>query len=338
MALKASEKLYEARELCARLFFCPDPEGVTFTLNATYALNMAVFGLVGEGDHVLISDLEHNSTLRCVEHLKRTKNVAFSVFSTEGNVQESIEAGLRNNTKALICTHASNITNRVLPLEKIGKLLKKRGVLFIVDASQSAGSHKIDMEQMEIDALCLPGHKGLLGPQGIGIAVFSPSVKPQPLVHGGSGSHSRLPSMPDHLPDRMEAGTLPTPAAAGLCEGIRYVLEQGEEGILRRETELMRRMSGEFENDRRIFTYSSGDGPIWLFNIKGVPSQKTARMLDSLGVCVRPGLHCAPLAHRTLTTPEDGAVRVSTGPLTCRWQAEHFCKALKRVADETCRG
>lgn len=331
MALTASEKLYEARSLITRLVSAPAEDRVAFTLNATYAINMAMTGLIKKGTHILISDLEHNSVLRPAEHLKRISGVSYDVFSTKGDVCENISRLLRRDTSVLVCTHASNITNKTLPIEKIGDMLRGTGILFMVDASQSAGSRKINMESAGIDVLCAPAHKGLLGPQGIGFAAFSERAVPSPFVYGGSGAHSRELDMPPFLPDRLEAGTLPTPAAAGLCEGIKFILDMGEDKIFERECDVIHRISKVFENDRRISVYSEGEGSIWLFNIRGVPSQVTAKLLDREGVCVRPGLHCAPLAHKTLGTPEDGAVRVSAGPLTEMWQAEHFNASLKRV-------
>lgn len=331
MALLAAEKVYEARKLCASLVSCKSPERVAFTMNATYALNTAILSLVPEGVHVLISDLEHNSVLRPVEHLCRTKGVAYDVFSTSGDVLENVKSMIRKNTRALICTHASNITNAVLPIKDIGRELSRRGIIFIVDASQSAGRCRIDMESAEIDALCFPGHKGLLSPQGVGVLVLSERAEPEPLVHGGSGAQSRLPYMPRELPDRLEAGTLPTPAIAGLCKGVSYVMKRGEARIFESEREIIKKISSHFENERRISVYSRGEGAIWLFNIRGIPSQTTSRLLDERGVCTRPGLHCAPLAHRTLKTPEDGAVRVSAGALTEPWQADHFIRSLEDI-------
>jgi len=333
MALAAQEKLLEARTLAAKLFGSPYPDGAVLTLNATYALNLAILGLVRAGDHVIISDLEHNSVLRPTEYLKRTAGVEYSVFSTVGDVAENVVSLIRKNTRAVICTHASNITNRAVPIEDIGRALSGRGILFIVDASQSAGSIGIDMERMGIDVLCAPGHKGLLGPQGIGIAMFRRPMELETVITGGSGVHSRLLEMPDDLPDRLEAGTLPTPAAAGLCEGLKYVLSRGEEDIRKEETRIIDKIRDAFEDDRRIFTYSEGEGGIWLFNIKGVPSQTTSYLLDKRDVCTRPGLHCSPLAHRTLGTPEDGAVRVSAGALTQQWQADFFIRAFRDILE-----
>ncbi|MBQ2729669.1 MAG: aminotransferase class V-fold PLP-dependent enzyme [Clostridia bacterium] len=335
MALKAAEKIYETRLLAAEMFSCPMPDGVVFTQNATYALNMAIMGLVKRESHVLISDLEHNSVVRPLEHLRKNEGVTFSVFSTSGNVTENIRRKLRGNTTAIICTHRSNITNRSLPLERIGRLAGQRGILFIVDGSQSAGTQRIDMDRCKISALCVPGHKGLLAPQGVGMAVFSPDVLPSPFVFGGSGSLSREFDMPGVLPDRLEGGTLPTPAVAGLCEGMKYVLKRGMYDIYQRECEIMKKVKQYFAAKPEIVSYSEGEGAVWLFNVRGMSSQQLSRRLDEFGVCTRPGLHCAPLAHKTLGTPEDGAVRASAGPLTTEKDADILICALEKVLKQS---
>lgn len=331
LALKASEKLYEVREKAARMFSCSAPDRVVLTMNATHGLNVAILGLISPGSHILISDLEHNSVLRPVEYLKREKGVSVSVFSTKGNILENIRKKLREDTKALVCIHSSNITNKVLPIEKIGRLLWMRGIIFIVDASQSAGAHRIDVSRAHIDALCMPGHKGLLGPQGIGLAIFSERSLPNPIISGGSGSLSRLLEMPPSLPDRLEAGTLPTPCATGLSAGLDYISERGTGDILFKETELCERIKRNFMFDERVMTYSEGKGPLWLFNIRGLSSQKTAQLLSEQGVCVRPGLHCAPMAHKALNTPEDGAVRLSVGPMNTDNDGDRFITALNKI-------
>lgn len=333
MALMAAEKLYEGRALTAELFRAEDPEGVVFTLNTTYALNLAILGLVREGDHVIISDMEHNSVLRPVEYLKRYKGVEYSVFSTKGDIWESVRPLIRKNTRAVICAHASNITGKVIPVERLSPFLREREILLVVDGAQSAGTRRIDMEKMGIDVLCVPAHKGLLGPQGAGVAVFRKDLVLRSFITGGSGALSRETEMPAYLPDRLEAGTMATPAVAGLCEGIKYVLKRGEESIARSEGRLTERISEAFADDRRVCTYGEGGGGIWLFNVRGVPSQTVSRLLDERGICTRPGLHCAPLAHKTLGTPEDGAVRVSAGPLTRPWQADHFIRSLREILD-----
>ena len=189
------------------------------------------------------------------------------------------------------------------------------------------------MKKSCIDVLCVPSHKGLLGPQGIGAAIFAGDILPRAVITGGSGALSRDADMPPYLPDRLEAGTLPTPTAAGLCEGIRYVMRRGEASIAAFEAGIIRKISEDFADDKRICFYGDAGGGIWLFNVRGVPSQKVSELLDRKGICTRPGLHCAPLAHKTLGTPEDGAVRVSAGPLTRPWQADHFVRSLREILD-----
>lgn len=330
-ALTAARRLYDARVLVCELFSCPSPDGVVFTYNATYALNMAILGLVEKGGHVVISDLEHNSVVRPLEYLKRTANVSYSIFSTKGDILANIRSALRADTVAMICVHASNVTNRVLPIERIGRLLSTRRIRFIVDASQSAGTYPVNMERARISALCMAGHKGLLGPQGVGLAIFSPDCRPRAVISGGTGVMSRSAQMPALLPEGLEAGTVGLPAVAGLCAGMTYVKERGVADIRRRESELMDSVRRALEGDKRIRTFSEGEGPIWLFNVKGKSPQQAARLLDSFGVAARPGLHCAPLAHQSLGTPEDGALRVSAGPFNTREDAERLVLAVRSL-------
>ncbi len=335
LADMAAEKIYEARCLARDLFSAPDEERVVLTCNATHALNAAIRGLVPRGSHVIISDLEHNSVLRCVAMLAREEGVEYSIFRTEGDVLSNIRSLIRKNTSAVICIHSSNVTNVTLPIERIGKMLYSEGILFIVDAAQSAGSRRIDVSSSKISALCAAGHKGLLGPQGTGLCIFSPEVSPKPLMYGGSGSESRLVSMPSPLPDRLEAGTLSAPLAAGLCEGIKYVMAEGEENICKRERAVVERIRRHYKGSRRIREYSRGEGSLWLFNVKGKSAQEIGRALSERGVCTRAGLHCAPLAHMTLGTPEDGAVRVSAGPFNTLRDADHFIASLDDILEKT---
>ncbi len=223
----ASEILYDCRERAAEMFGS-EPERVVLTMNATHSLNIAIKGLTHRNEHVLISDIEHNSVLRPLCKMA-DRGVNFDVYNTFGGNEEkildSISSKIRGNTRVIVANHASNICNIILPIGKIGKLCRDRGIIFIVDASQSAGRIPIDMRNMNIDALCMPGHKGLMGPQGSGLLIFGDNVDltADTLIEGGSGSNSLDVRMPDELPDRFEAGTLMTPAVAGLSAGIEWI-------------------------------------------------------------------------------------------------------------------
>ena len=335
MAVRASEKLYECRQEAMELFGASSPENVVFTLNTTYALNMAIKGLVPAGAHVILSDMEHNSVLRPVEELRRSRGVRYDIFRTGGSDFETLERIrklIHRDTVAVICTGCSNIINRTLPIREIGRLCENHGLYFILDGAQGAGIYDINVRRDKITALCVPGHKSLMGPQGTGLLILQEDVQISTLVEGGSGIHSADPGMPDFLPDRLEAGTMATPGIAGLCEGIRYVRSRGLEDIRTHEASLYRAMMNTLRGDSRLVIYSSRiPGAIVLFNIKGVSAQKTGYELDRRGICVRSGLHCAPLAHETIGTPDGGAVRVSFGPFSTMEDVTGFCNALHDV-------
>lgn len=320
LSLAAAEKVYECRAELAALMNAGDAESVVFTMNATMALNMAIKGLVRDGDHVLLSDMEHNAVLRPVHRLAADGRITYDVFPTfptdptrsPAEICASIRQRIRPNTRLLVCAHASNICSATLPLDEIGMLCHENGILFVVDASQSAGHLPIDLRQMHVDALCLPGHKGLLGPPGTGALLLGDGIRPSTLIEGGSGYHSRDPFMPDEPPERYEAGTLPTAALAGLCEGIREVRRRDVASIRAHECSLVSLLKERLSESERITLYAAHhSGSILLFNVDGIGSDHLGQLLNERGFCVRSGLHCAPLAHATLQTPPSGAVRVS---------------------------
>ncbi len=320
LSMKAAERLYDCRASAASLLGVSDPSRIIFVQNATMALNIAIKGLVADGDHVLISDLEHNAVLRPLKELERVGRITLDTFPT-GPSKESpaalcraIEERVRPNTRLLVAIHASNICSLRLPMYEIGTYCRRHGIRFVADASQSAGHHSIDMEQMKIDALCLPGHKGLMGLQGSGILALGEGVLPKTLIEGGSGYRSLEPFMPSELPERFEAGTLATPAIAGLLRGIEEVSRIGVERIARHERTLFSHLRSRLSRLEGIKLYlPEHEGSILLFNLDGIPSEEVGRALDRRGICVRAGFHCAALAHRTLGTGEHGAVRVSMG-------------------------
>ena len=335
LSLRAAETLYTCRKEAAELFGADSPEHVVFTQNATYALNTAIKGLIPAGAHVILSDMEHNSVLRPVEALRRGADVEYDIFSTEGNdleITERIRCLFRKNTAAVICTAASNICNRTLPVRQIGRMCARYGIYFILDASQAAGIQEIHMRRDHITALCMPGHKGLLGPQGTGLLLLREGVSVAPLAEGGSGIHSEDPEMPEFLPDRLEAGTMNTPGIAGLCAGIRYVRCRGVESIRQHEAGLYRALRASLRGEEKVRIYGGSEpGAILLFNIDGISPQKVGQELDAHGICVRSGLHCAPLAHRTLEVPPGGAVRVSFGPFSTARDVTALLAALREI-------
>jgi cysteine desulfurase family protein len=344
LAMRAAEKIYECRELLADMMGSRHPENVIFTSNATAAINLAVKGLLREGDHLLISDLEHNAVWRPVEQMARLGGITYDVFSsmleneaerdrrTPTRICARIAALLKPNTRAVLCSHQSNVCSATMPLAEIGAFCRRHGLLFLVDASQSAGHLPIDMQAMSIDGLCAPGHKGLLGIQGCGFAVFGEGLCPDTLVEGGSGYASLEPTMPDELPERAEAGTLPTPAIAGLAAGLDYLRSVGLEAIAAHERELFRALRERMETlDGYRIARPEYEGSTLMFYREGVPSDRIGAYLAERGICVRTGYHCAALAHNTLHSPEGGGVRVSFGPFNTLREVDALYGALRQM-------
>ena len=335
LSMMASETVFQARERLNGMFNGYGPERCIFTLNTTYALNIALKSAFTDGCHILISDLEHNSVLRQVEKLKRDGRASYDIFRTFGGdcnkITDEIKSKIKKNTGILICQIASNICGITMPVEQIGKLCRINGIVFIADAAQFAGKYAIDMKKMNIEALCLPAHKGLYGPQGAGAVLFSDRnfENADTLIEGGSGSNSLSPEMPGELPDRFEAGTLPTPAVCGLVRGVEFVSDVGVASICEHESELTEYLLGAMLSDSRFEVYAPLKcGGIVLFNVKGKTSTETADELNGRGICTRAGFHCAPLAHKTLSTGNSGAVRVSFGVFNTRDDVRKLKDAL----------
>lgn len=339
LSMKASVLVYRAREAVAAMFGA-SPEQVVFLQNTTYALNTAIKGLLHPGDHVLCSDLEHNAVLRPLEKRMREGQGEYTVFpsfacergQTPEKICAALEARILPQTRMVVCTHASNICSAQMPLAEIGALCKKRGLLFVVDAAQSAGILPIDMKRMQIDALCMPGHKGLYGPAASGILVLRDGLCPRTLVEGGNGVASMEPTMPDTLPEALESGTLPVGAIAGLCEGIACVRELGIEEIGRHERRLSRAMTERLCGIRGVTVYLPWkSGAVVLFNADGIPCEAVAAALDREGIFVRAGYHCSALGHQTLGTAQTGAVRASFGIFNQMRDVERLTDAVRAL-------
>ncbi len=349
LALAAAEEIYACRALAADFFgISAHPECVIFTLNTTHALNLAIKGMLGEGDHAICSDMEHNSVLRPLYRLQTDGRITFDVFDTypaagrrdsptaprrsDGMILSSLASRITPKTKAVICAHASNLCGATLPIERIGAFCHARGIKFIVDAAQSAGVLGIDMTRMHIDALCVPGHKGLMGPQGTGMLILGEGITLDTLMEGGNGMDSLSGEMSLEAPERYEAGTLAAPAIAGLRTGMEYVREVGVERIYRHEATL-----GGWARDGlmalpRVTVYAPRQaGGVVLFSVDGYDSEDVGRMLDAEGICVRPGFHCSALGHRTLGTPEGGAVRASFGWFNREEDVDALLRAMRRI-------
>lgn len=342
LARAASDILYGCRETIADLIGLSDPTRVIFTPNTTSALNLAIKGLVHPGDHVLISDLEHNSVWRPVVSLSKNHGVSYDVFKSAAlasphRIESELLSRMNPKTRGIICTHASNICSMTLPLYEIGAFCKRHRLFFIVDSAQSIGHLPIDMNKMQITALCAPGHKGLYGPQGSGFLALSDSLSeaelPVPLMEGGSGYQSLLAAMPDLPPERYEAGTAATPAIAGLSAGIDFVRKVGLPEIKEHEASLFRLAREYLSNMRGVRIYAPEyEGSVLSFSVKGRPAEEIADLLDRDGICVRAGFHCAALAHKTLGTPEEsGTVRLGFGYGNTAEEIHFFASRLNRL-------
>lgn len=332
LALAAAEAVYDARETVA-VFFGGKSENTIFTQNATHALNLAIFGLARQGDHIIISNLEHNSVLRPVYELYRRGVASFSVFDALGGEEEtlaSLKKALRRNTRIVVTTHVSNVCPHKLPIEKISAFCRERGILHIVDASQSAGIYDINM-QSGVSVLCAPGHKGLYGPQGTGFCLFANDFDfscLRPSVFGGNGINSAKPDMGKTAPESFEGGTLAVPGIAGLAEGVRFVKRIGTAKIRAHEAAICEKIKQQLLSFGGIKVYLPNErGSTLLFNSDTAEGSELARRLAARGICTRAGMHCAPLAHEALGTGGD-AVRLSFSAFNTAKEAETFCTAL----------
>ncbi len=339
LAMRSSETVYEARDEVASLFSAI-PENVIFTLNTTYALNMAIKGVMQDGGHILLSDLEHNSVLRPIAKLSEKKRIRYDIFKTydsnrtlsEKEIVSNIISKLRPDTKAVVCIHASNVCSHINPIGDIGRFCRRHGLIFIVDAAQSAGHIDINMEKDCIDILCLPAHKGLYSPQGVGIMILRDGSVIGTLIEGGNGVNSLELGMGILAPERYESGTLCTPALAGLSEGIRFIKNIGISTIDRHEKDLWRRTAHLLSSIEDVVIYDrENEGSILLFNILGMHPDNVSRELSGKGFCLRSGYHCSPLAHRALSTPEGGAVRIGFGIFNTESEVDALCEAVSEI-------
>ncbi len=329
--MKASEKIYEVREKTATLFHLQNPENVVFTANATYALNMAIKSKIQSFCHVLISDIEHNAVFRPIEKLKKAGKIDYSVFSVGNDTKNEIEKRITKNTKYIVTSLASNISGYRVPLSVLSDIRKKYGICVIADASQIAGHEDLDLSKYPVDVLCAPAHKGLFGIQGCGFAVFSDSGELGTWIEGGSGNESKNPEMPLALPERLEGGTLSTPAIMTLGAGIDFVRSVGIETIGRKLDELTSYCVNKMrEIDDLSVLYPAGNG-IVSFLYPPFSAEEIAEYLNRYEICVRAGFHCAPLAHKKLGTYETGCVRVSFSYFNNKSDVDRLIEKLKKI-------
>lgn len=325
---KASEIVYNCRESVAGLFSA-NAENVAFTMNATQALNYAIKGLTEHGDHLLIDSLAHNASYRPLMSLVNSGFCSADIYDSRDI--SDLENKLRPNTKVIITTHQSNISSDTADIEKIGQICAENGIKFIVDASQSAGHIPIDMRKMNITSLCMPGHKGLFGPMGVGILVSAEGTKYKTVIEGGTGVNSLDTEMPDELPERLEAGTLPLAAIAGLNAGISYITKKGVANIESKVNMLSDRLFMHLSKIEQSTIYGSHSGSVVSFNVDGILPSVIGEEMSKLGICLRTGYHCAPLAHKTLGSYENGSVRVSLSPMNTVRDMDTFASALSKI-------
>ena len=312
-AMAAARTVYDCREQAAALFGC-QPEQVVFTGNCTHGLNIAIRSLIQPGDPVVISGFEHNAVTRPLHALGAKISVAGRRLFDWADTLATFERSLKTGVKAAVFTHVSNVFGYILPVEQMAALCRKCGVPFILDAAQSAGTLPVDMEALEADFIAMPGHKGLLGPQGTGLLLCG--GEPEPLLLGGTGSESASQAMPAYLPDRLEAGTLNVPGIAGLGAGLRYLQKQRLSSIFHREhTAAMQAAADLQAMGLQVFTGEHQAATVSF--LPQMDCEQAADILGHYGIAVRAGLHCAPLAHESAGTLERGTVRISFGHDAC---------------------
>ncbi|MBQ8296829.1 MAG: aminotransferase class V-fold PLP-dependent enzyme [Ruminococcus sp.] len=335
LAMRTSQAVFEARETAAD-FFGAEPENVVFTLNCTLALNMAIQGVMSGGGHLIISCLEHNASARPAAELARKKKIELSIAEISDDDAKTVEnfrSLICPDTKAIVCTLASNVTGQILPYREIAKLCAEHGICFIADGAQACGILDIKLSD-GINILCTAGHKGLYGITGTGLLISDGKFPIYPIIQGGTGSASSSLKQPDFLPDSLESGTLNIVGAVSVRAGIRFVKKLGIDNIFRHEDRICRRFIRELLCDNRIIIYRNPDCryvPIVSFNIKGVTPEKTAELLSKEGFGLRAGFHCAALAHAHLGT-ENGTVRFAPSAFSREIDAVRLANSIKNIA------
>ncbi|RJQ31882.1 MAG: aminotransferase class V-fold PLP-dependent enzyme [Actinobacteria bacterium] len=335
-ARDAAKFIFKARESLAELFGITDPKNIVFTLNATQGLNLALKGLLKPGDHVITSSLEHNSVNRTLAFLEK-RGIEMSRLTYEpvsGINIEELENAIKPNTKLVCLTHVSNVTGTVLPIKEVAAICKKNKILFMVDAAQSAGHFIVEPEKLGIDVLVFSGHKGLLGPTGVGAIYVSEKVELPELIQGATGGHGEDVDQPLSRPDRYESGTMNVSGIAGLGAGVRLIKKIGLSKIEEKEAVLINEAIDALENISGLEVYRSRgkQGPVISFNLeKYSPSELACRLESDYSIATRAGLHCAPLAHKSLGTFPGGSVRASLNYFNSKDEVDILVRALEKL-------
>lgn len=347
MSMKASEIMFDCRKNAAKLFNIDNPENIIFTSNCTNALNTVIKGILKKGDHAVISSLEHNSVVRPLQTLAEngiTYSVAECVPYDDEKTIDNFRNAINDRTKLVICTHASNVFGIKLPVYRIAALCRIYGILFCLDAAQTAGVTPISLKDSCIDYLCTAGHKGLYGPMGTGILVINSKITPKSLVEGGTGSMSVNIEQPLQLPDKYESGTPNLIGIAGLNQGINYLLNKDINNIEDYETLLAQRMYDGLSRIKNVILYTKRPSKkysvsVISFNIKGLNCESVADILNTkYNIAVRSGLHCSPFAHKQYGTLDIGTVRAVISIFNTKYHIDYFCQCINRIAKAETRG
>lgn len=336
-SVRTSDKIFSVREKASE-FFGAVPHHIVFTKNCTEALNIAIKGSVKKGDRILISSLEHNSVSRVVQTLSDNEIADYDIFDYSPDESETIQnftQKMKSDTSVVVCTQASNVFGCIMPIRKIGEICRRKGIVFIVDAAQSAGILDIDMTRDNIDILCTAGHKGLMGAMGTGMMIVG-DVPLLPLLEGGTGSSSLNLQQPSELPEGFEAGTLNNSGILSLGAGMDYINATGMDAIYQHEMSLVSYLYDELKSMEEVTLYTpkpqkNKDVAIISFNFADYSSEKTAALLSDNGVCTRAGYHCSPLAHQAFGTIDRGTVRISLGAFNKIEQCVKFVDILSRI-------
>ncbi|MDU5922326.1 MAG: aminotransferase class V-fold PLP-dependent enzyme [Finegoldia magna] len=338
LSLKMDRAIFNSRMNIAEFVGGTNPLNLIFTLNCTDSLNIAIKGLVKKGDHVITTSLEHNSVLRPLHKMQEDGFIDLTVvYADERGILDvnKIEDAITDKTRVCVTTAMSNLTGTIVDFCKIGEIMHAHNILYIVDAAQAIGFLDFDMKNMPIDVLCFPGHKSLFGPMGTGAMYINEGIDVKSLKQGGTGSHSQDLEQPDEYPDRLEAGTINGPAIYALSAGVDFIKQEGLKNIRDHENRLKNRFINGLKDEKGITMYGSLDehqGPVVPVNVEGIGSSQLAYILDDkYDIATRAGIHCAPLAHKTIHTQDIGAVRFSFGHFNTEEEVDKAIEALKEI-------
>lgn len=341
MSIASGRAVLEAREIVSDFFKITNSMQLCFTKNATEGLNTAIKGYIKPGDHVITTCMEHNSVIRPLKTLER--DIGIEITIVQGNQYGEIDPqdvlkSIKSNTRMIVCTLSSNVNGIIMPVKEIGKIAREKGIAFLLDASQGAGSLEVNVEEMAIDMLAFPGHKGLMGPQGTGGLYIREGIKIKSIYEGGTGSNSENMYQPDIMPDLLESGTLNTPGIVGLWHGVGFINNFGINNMKLYKYMLVKRLYEGMQEIKGIKLYSKNsideNSGIVGFNFEGAEATEISYILDKVyNIASRAGLHCAPLAHKTLGTMGIGIVRLSIGCFNTIEEIDTTLKALREIGD-----